>query len=130
MAISFDRTIGGWLKPDDAARLTACGETMAVVRKKAMLRILASHEAERTGLKVTEADVQATSDWFRRGFGLLADKELARWLECQGLTEAAFARVMHDFTVVRLLEEAYAEEIDGLVSDQIAISTARLRTSA
>src|SRR5204862_5560393 len=109
-------------KSDDAARLTVCGDTMAVVRKRVLLRILARHEAERTGLSVTEAEVQATSDWFRRGFGLLADKELSRWIECQGLTEAAFAGVMHDFTVVRLLEEAYAEEINGLVSNQIAIS--------
>jgi hypothetical protein len=37
---------------------------------------------------------------------------------------------MYDFTVVRLLEEAYAEEINGLVPDQIAISTARFRTTA
>jgi hypothetical protein len=128
--MNFDRSIGGWLKPDDAARLTACGETMAVIRKKALLRILARREAERSGLKVTEADVQATSDWFRHGFGLLVDKDFSHWIECQGLTEAAFARVIRDFTVVRLLEEACAEEINGLVSDQIAISTARLRTSA
>jgi hypothetical protein len=32
--------------------------------------------------------------------------------------------------VVRLLEEAYTEEIDQLVPAQIAISTARLRSSA
>jgi hypothetical protein len=128
--MNFDRSIGGWLKPDDAARLTACGETMAVIRKKVLLRILARREAERSGLKVTEADVQATSDWFRHGFGLLADKDLTSWIECQGLTEDAFARAMHDFTVVRMIEEAYADEISGLASDQIAVSTARLRTSA
>jgi hypothetical protein len=128
--MSFDHTIGGWLKSDDAARLTAGGETMAVVRKKSLLRILASHEAQRIGLSVSEADVQATSDWFRRSFGLSAEKDLSHWIECQGLTEAAFIRVMYDFTVVRLLEEAYAEEINGLVPDQIAISTARFRTTA
>jgi len=47
--MSFDRTIDGWFKAQDAARLTACGETMAVVRKKALLRILACHDADRTG---------------------------------------------------------------------------------
>ena len=126
--MSFDRSVDGWLKADDTAGLTACGETMAVVRKKALLRILARHDADRTGLRITDAAIQATSDWFRRGFGLLADKDLADWIECQGLTEAAFARAMSDFTIVRLLEEAYAEEIDGLVPNQIAISTARLRS--
>jgi len=128
--MSFDRTIDGWFKAQDAARLTACGETMAVVRKKALLRILACHDADRTGVNVTEADIQATSDWFRRGFGLMADDDLSHWIECQGLTEAAFAKAMRDFTIVRLLEEAYAKEINEMVPDQIAISAARLRSSA
>jgi hypothetical protein len=128
--MSFDRTIDGWMKADDAARLTACGETMAVVRKKALLRILARHDADRVGISVTDADIKATADWFRRGFGLFTDEDFSRWIECQKLTEAAFARAMHDFTVVRLLEAAYAEEINELVPDQIAISTARLRSRA
>jgi hypothetical protein len=127
--MSFDRTIDGWIKADNAARLTACGETMAVVRKKALLRILACHDVDRAGISVTDADIKATSDWFRRGFGLLADQDFSRWIERQKLTEAAFAKAMHDFTVVRLLEEAYAVEINELVPDQIAISAARLRSS-
>jgi hypothetical protein len=127
--MSFDHPIDGWLKVDKGAELTACGETVAVVRKKALLRILACHDADRTGTSVTDAQIRATSDWFRRGFGLLADEDFSCWLECQKLTEAAFARAMHDFTVVRLLEETYVEEINELVSDQIAISTARLRPS-
>jgi hypothetical protein len=118
------------MKADDAARLTACGETMAVVRKKVLLRILACHDAERAGVSVTEADVQATSDWFRGGFGLMADEEFSRWMKCQKLTESDFAKAMHDFTVVRLLEDAYTEEIDHLVAAQIAISSARLRSRA
>jgi hypothetical protein len=35
---------------------------------------------------------------------------------------------MHDFTLVRALEQAYAPEVDALVHDQIAVSTARLRS--
>jgi hypothetical protein len=128
--MSFKSAIDGWMRADDAARLTACGETMAVVRKKALLRILACHDADRAGISVTDADIKATSGWFRRGFGLLADEDFSHWIECQNLTEAAFAKAMHDFTVVRLLEEAYTEEIDQLVPAQIAISTARLRSSA
>jgi len=103
---------------------------MAVVRKKALLRMLARHDADRAGISISDADIQATSDWFRRGFGLSADEDFSRWIECQKLTKAAFASAMHDFAVVRLLEEAYAEEIDELVPDQIAISTARFRSRA
>jgi len=125
--MSFDREAGGWFKTEGSGELTACGETLAVVRKKALLRILARRDAERANIHVTDADVQATSEQFRRNFGFADDKDLASWIEHQGLTDAAYTRAMHDFTVVRLLEEAYAEEINQLVPDHIAISTARLR---
>ena len=128
--MSFDRTMDGWSEGHDGAELTACGETMAVIRKKALLRILARHDAHRVGIEVTDADLQATSDLFRRSFGLVEDEDFSCWIECQGLTKFTFARAMHDFTVVRLLEEAYAAEIDQLAPDQIAISTARYRSSA
>lgn len=127
--MSFDRTIDDSMQADDGAQITACGETMAVVRKKALLRILARQAMDRAGVCVTEADIKATSDWFRRGFGLLAGEDFSRWLESQKLTKSAFAKAMHDFALVRLLEEAYAAEIDELVPDQIAISTARLRST-
>jgi hypothetical protein len=125
--MSFDRGAGGWFKTEGSGELTACGETLAVVRKKALLRILARRDADRTKIRVTDADVQATSDQFRRNFGLTDGNDLTDWITHQGLTEAAYAQAMHDFTIVRLLEEAYAEEINELVPDHIAISTARLR---
>jgi hypothetical protein len=124
--MSFDRESRGW-KTEGAGELTACGETLAVVRKKALLRILARRDADRANIRVTDADVQATSEQFRRSFGLADGNELADWIAHQALTEAAYAQAMHDFTIVRLLEEAYAEEINELVPDHIAISIARLR---
>jgi hypothetical protein len=128
--MSFDRTIDGLMKTNDAAELTACGDTMGVVRKKCLLRILARHDADRANISITGSDIQATSDWFRRGFGLLAEEDFSHWIESQNLTKTAFASAMHDFTIVRLLEQAYAEEINELVPNQIAISTARFRSSA
>jgi len=125
--MSFDRASGGWFKTEGAGDLTACGETLAVVRKKALLRILAHRDADRANIRPADAEVQATSEQFRRNYGLADGNELADWMAHQGLTEAAYARAMHDFTIVRLLEEAYAEEINELVPDHIAIATARLR---
>jgi hypothetical protein len=125
--MSSDREAGGWFKSDGFGERTASGETVAVVRKKALLRILACRDADRTKIHVTDTDVQATSEQFRQNFRLADEKDLANWIESQGLTEAAYARAMHDFTVVRLLEDVYAKEIDELVPDHIAISTARLR---
>ena len=115
---------------DSADQLTACGETLAVVRKKALLRILARREAERAGLNVTDADIAATLEKFCHDFGLAEQKELSRWLAQQQLSEAGFAKAMLDFTIVRLLEQAYAGQIDELVPDHIAISTARFRGPA
>lgn len=118
---------GGWFSSDQPDRLTACGETMAVVRKKALLRILALREAERAKLRPTDADVEAMSQHFRRHHGLLDGGELTRWLDAQALSREGFARAMHDFTVVTLVENLYAREIDALVADHIAVSTARCR---
>jgi|SRR5437899_88476 hypothetical protein len=126
--MSFDRTIDGWRKTSDAAELTACGETMAVVRKKCLLRILARRDADHADISIAGSDMQATSDWFRGSFGLLAEEDFSNWIESQKLTKAAFASAMHDFAIVRLLEQAYAEEINELVPNQIAISTARFRS--
>jgi len=125
--MSSDGEAGGWFKSDGFGARTASGETVAVVRKKALLRILACRDADRVKIRVTDTDVQATSEQFRQNFGLADEKDLTNWIESQGLTEAAYARAMHDFTVVRILEDAYAKEIDELVPDHVAISTARLR---
>lgn len=111
--------------PED--RPTASGETWAVARKKTLLRILARREAERLGLRVAEADLQATTEHFRRSYGLDESGDLARWRAAQGVSEAAFALAMHDFTMIRLVEAALAADIDGLVDDHIAVGTARLR---
>lgn len=127
--MSIDRTAGGWIKAADTdAALTECGETMAVVRKKVLLRILACHDAERAGIRITDADIAAASADFRRGFGLEQEDDFVAWLTKRKLSPTAFARAMHDFTLVRALEQAYAPEVDALVHDQIAVSTARLRS--
>jgi hypothetical protein len=107
--------------------LTACGETLAVVRKKVLLRILARESAERSRLSITDADLERTSEQLRSEFNLLENDEHSRWLTDQGLTPAAYSRAMRDFTIVRLLEETYAERIDELVAEHVAISAVRLR---
>lgn len=106
---------------------TACGETLAVLRKKALLRLLARREAARLGLVVTQAEMQAEAERFLAAAGLDDGAALAGWLDASGLGEAAFAAALQDFALVRLLEDRLAREIDALVPDQIAVSSARLR---
>ncbi len=125
--MSSDREAGGWFKSGGVEERTASGETLAVVRKKALLRILARRDADGAKIRITDADVQATSEWFCQNFGFADKTDLARWIKCQSLSDTAYMQAMRDFTAVRLLEDAYAKEIDELVPDHIAISMARLR---
>jgi hypothetical protein len=127
--MNTDHALSGLIKAADPdAALTECGETLAVVRKKVLLRILACHDAEHAGIRLTEADIATASANFRRSFGLESEGEFTAWLLKQKLSRTAFAKAMHDFTLVCALEKAYAPQIDALVHEQIAVSTARLRS--
>lgn len=118
---------GGWSSAEQPDRVTACGETLAVVRKKTLLRILARREAERADLHPSDADVEAMAQHFRQHHGLLDSDELSRWLDSQALSHEGFITAMRDFTVVHMVEKQYAGDIDRLVADHIAVSTARCR---
>lgn len=126
--MSPEHTASGGIKVGDEGTLTECGETLAVVRKKALLRVLACRDAERAGIRITDADIAATSEDFRRGFGLEKEEDFVAWMTIRNLSAGAFAKAMRDFAVVRALELVYAREIDNLVHNQIAVSTARLRS--
>jgi hypothetical protein len=121
------QTSHGWSTGDPGERLTACGESVAVVRKKTLLRLLARREADRANLSATEADVQAMSDQFRLSHGLTRDEDWERWRCAGGLSPDGYSTAIRDFVLVRLVEEHFAQEIDGLVSDHIAVSAARVR---
>jgi hypothetical protein len=117
----------GWSTANGGERLTACGESVAVVRKKALLRLLARREAERANLSPTDADVQAASERFRDSHGLSQDADWERWRTANGLSLDGYDVAMRDFALVRLVEDLLAREIDALAPDHIAISTARVR---
>jgi hypothetical protein len=117
----------GWFGSDRPDRVVAGGESVAVARKKALLRILARREADRANIRPTEADIQEMSEQFRQGFALTDADTLAKWLAANGLSPEDYATAMRDFAVVRLVEAYFAGEIDDLVQKQVAISTARHR---
>jgi hypothetical protein len=119
----------GWSTPSGYADLTASGETPAVVRKKVLLRILARREADLANIHLTDADIQLTVDAFRQSYDLVEDDKLAQWIEASGIRADGYAAAMRDLTIVRLVEEHYAKEIDELVPGQIAITAARFRVT-
>jgi hypothetical protein len=117
----------GWFSPDASDRPAAAGEAIAVVRKKALLRILARREAERANIRPSAAEIEDMSEQFRRSFGLTDAAAFARWLAASALGPEGYEAAMRDFAVVRLVEDYCAREIDALVPEQVAISSARLR---
>jgi hypothetical protein len=108
--------------PDQVLRI---GETLPVVRKKVLLRLLARHEGARLGLEITPDELQERADRFRAEYGLLTAEDTARWLVAEGLTVDAFTALMRDFCLVERLEQLYERQIDQGVADQIRVSTAR-----
>jgi hypothetical protein len=117
----------GWFGSDRPDRLVAGGETIAVARKKALLRILARREADRANIRPTEADIQDMTGRFRQNFDLTDADTLANWLAANGLSPESYAAAIRDFAIVRLVEEYFAGEINDLVQEQVAISSARHR---
>jgi len=101
------------------------GETLKVVRKKVLLRLLAGHETERLGISPTDDDVHQMARDFRRQFGLLTEADTREWLAQAGLSVEDFTEVMSDFAAIRILERLYVREIDRGVPNHIRINAVR-----
>jgi hypothetical protein len=108
--------------PDELLRI---GETLPVVRKKVLLRLLARHQAAHLGLAITPDELQERADRFRAEYGLTTAEDTARWLEAEGLTIDAFTALIRDFCLVDRLELLYERQVDQGVADQVRVSTAR-----
>jgi len=106
-------------------RLTECGESMAVIRKKVLLRILACREAQRAGIDATPEMVQEMSEEFRSAFDLDTGEKLEDWLRQNGLNVEIYARSMRDFAFVKAVESAHASEIEEMTDYHVAVSMAR-----
>lgn len=102
----------------------ASSENIPILRKKALLRLLANHEAERIGVTLSQDDIQFTIDEFRVRNGLTGAKDLSKWLLRTDLSKHEFVKVMCDFALVRRMEEIYDAELGNGVRDQRRIATA------
>jgi hypothetical protein len=119
------QALGIELGPEDANVPEVVGETLAVLRKKTLLRILARNEAAHIGLEVTAQEVQEVADSFRVDYGLHSADALRAWLADVGLTLSAFSVLMRDVALVQKLEHLYDREIDQGVADQIRLARVR-----
>jgi len=107
---------------DPETRL-AHGETLAVTRKKMLLRILIRRESERMGLAVAPEELHAESDRFRREMGLLSLEETLRWFERQGIDERTWTEFLRDRVLAVKLEHLFDREIDASIGSHVRIAT-------
>jgi hypothetical protein len=107
--------------------LSRQGATPVVAEKKALLSLLALREAERTGIAITDADVQELSNSFRERFGLLTPEETTSWFSEVGLDLATYTLAMRGFTAVNKIQEKNAEALVPLTDAHAKIAMVRLR---
>lgn len=65
-------------------------ETPEVAQKKVLLCLLAEREAARRGIEISDAEVQAEADQFRRAFGLTDADDTTNWMDSVGLDADSF----------------------------------------
>ncbi len=87
-------------------------EPIAVSRKKVLLRLLAKREARRLGIKVSDEEVQNTSEQFRKRCNLLSARDTHTWLADSELSQNNFSDLMHDAALVDKLTDHFSHEID------------------
>lgn len=105
------------------------GETMPIVKKQQLLRVLARLESERLGLAITPEEIEQTTNNFRRQYGLIDPEETQRWLTEADLDWEQFLAAMADMTAVEKMERVYKLEVDAGVARLIKLAEARRRTN-
>jgi predicted TIM-barrel fold metal-dependent hydrolase len=110
---------------DEEAALIRTGEPVAVLRKKVLFRLLARNAAARLGMTVSEHEMQAAVDDFRRQHGLLRLSDTTAWIAREGIDESTFLRVIRDGVLVEKLGGLHQGQVDSELAGQVQMSTAR-----
>jgi len=105
------------------------GETLPIVKKQQLLRVLARLESDRLGLGITPEEIEQTTNNFRRQYGLVDPDETERWLAEADLDWEQFLAAMADMTAVEKMERVYKFEVDAGVARLIKLAEARRRTN-
>ncbi|WP_026416463.1 amidohydrolase family protein [Actinomadura oligospora] len=110
---------------DDPA-VSRTGETTAVLRKKALFRLLARDLAERDGLTVERHEITEELHGFVRQTGLASLEETLSWMRHEGVTDDMLRRFLEDARLVGRLAELHADRLGEETTAQLRISTARI----
>jgi hypothetical protein len=113
-------------QPAEEHELLRGGATVAELREKQLLRILARREAESMGWQLTEEEVQEKAERFRSHHGLESPVNMATWMEAEGLSETMFWQFINDACLIDRLRRLYGHAIESGLPDQLRIATASL----
>lgn len=100
--------------------------SVAELREKQLLRILARREAERMGWQLSETEVQEKAEAFRGRCGLDTAESAGGWMDAEGLSETAFWEFINDACLIDRLRRLYGHAIERGLVDQLRIATASL----
>jgi hypothetical protein len=112
---------------DEVEVLRLTGESLAVHRKKVLLRLLVKEAAERYGLIASDDEVEAAVDEFRASCDLYDVEETQEWLGDAKITYESLCRVMRDSVLADKLYLQLQDEVTRNLPEQIGVATARLR---
>ena len=104
------------------------GEGDAVLRKQALLRILAREVAQLRGIRLEEHDVGGVVENFRRRYGLEELQALETWLHAHQLDWPSVGVALADIALVDRVERAYRNQVDASVAPLARFRTARAST--
>ncbi|MCA9710831.1 MAG: hypothetical protein KDK70_33625 [Myxococcales bacterium] len=97
------------------------GQTRGVMRSRILLGVLADDEAERLGIRVTKAELDGTTRWFRRQFDLDARADVEAFLEFAGLDLAELTAQMRTYTNIARVDIHHRAAIEERLPSYVAL---------
>lgn len=128
--VELSRVTGADGQPVDARQPMRQSETLTMLRKKMLLRLLARQEAQRLEWTLSEVEVNEQLRALCTQRGLKGTDELQLWMKKEGLSEAALWRFVNDACFVDRLERMLGDEISAGLADQLRLATLRDAGSA
>jgi hypothetical protein len=100
-------------------------ETIALGRKKVLLRILARQAVRELGIAIGPHEVQRMSDALRRLTRLTCRTDMLQWLADCNLSTEQYQGLLQDWAGCEALEKHFHAEIEHLLPGQLALHTMR-----
>jgi predicted TIM-barrel fold metal-dependent hydrolase len=113
----------GGVTPDVARSRT--GETLEVLRKKALFRLLARDVAARSGVAADDAETAAARWEFAHRYGMDGERSVRTWMRREGIAEGTLRSFLADTVLLDKLAAQLEDRLDAETLAQYRISTAR-----